>query len=123
MLLTGKKIKNSGFLLLEVMISVSILSFGLLLILNSFMRPIMAVELSKDYFRAGLLLEEKMFEACNSDIVEGLSKGTFSGFNNMFSWEMDVTGQEEGAFKEIGLRVLWKERAKEQQDMTVSTYL
>ncbi|MDP2981106.1 MAG: type II secretion system protein [Candidatus Omnitrophota bacterium] len=122
MLLIGKKTKNSGFLLLEVMISVSILSFGLLLILNSFMKPIRAAELSKDYFKAELLLEEKMFEVCNSDITEGSLKGSFSGFNNMFSWDMSVVESEEGAFKEIGLKVLWNERGKE-QDMAVSTYL
>jgi len=122
MLPIGKRRKNKGFLLLEVMISVSILSFGLLLILNSFMRPIRAVELSKDYFKAGLLIEEKMFEICNSDIKEGSSQGSFSDFNSRFSWNMDVIKLEENTFKEINLRILWNERNKE-QDMIVSTYL
>lgn len=122
MLLIGKKTKNSGFLLLEVMISVSILSFGLLLILNSFMKPIRAAELSKDYFKAGLLLEEKMFEICNSDITEGSSGGSFSGFNSSFSWNLDVIKSEESAFKEINLKILWNEKNKE-QDIAVSTYL
>ena len=104
------------------MISVSILSFGLLLVLNSFMRPMRAAELSRDYFKAGLLLEEKMFEICNSDITEGSSGGSFSDFNNRFSWELDVVKSVEGPFKQIGLKVLWNEKNKE-QDITVSTYL
>jgi len=115
-LLTGKKGKNKGFLLLEMMVSVSILSFGIILILNSFIRPIRAMELSKDYFRAGLLLEQKMFELYNTDVQEGISEGVFSDFNRKFSWDMEM-GE-----REIDLRVLWKERGEE-RELAVSTYL
>ena len=115
-LLTGKAKKSKGFLLLEVMVSVSILSLGVLLILNSFIRPMRAMEFSKDYFRAGLLLDQKVFELYNSDIQEGCSKGAFSGFNEKFFWEMDVSK------KEINLKVFWNEKDKE-GDLTVLAYL
>ena len=116
MSLTGKARKSKGFLLLEVMVSVSILSLGVLLILNSFIRPMRAMEFSKDYFRAGLLLDQKVFELYNSDTHEGCSKGVFSDFNEKFSWEMDVDK------KEVNLKVFWNEEDRE-GDLTVLAYL
>ena len=122
MLLTGKR-KNKGFLLLEVMVSVTILSIALVLILNSFMRSVRAVDLSKDYFRAGLLLEEKMFEIySDTDIEEGISEDIFTGFDNRFSWALNVTKLEEEPLKEVDLKVLWDERNKK-QSLPVLTYL
>ena len=68
------------------------------------------------------MLEEKLLEICNSDITEGSSGGSFSGFNSSFSWNLDVIKSEENAFKEINLKILWNEKNKE-QDIAVSTYL
>ena len=120
MLSTGNKQKNGGFLLLEIMISISVLSIGILLILNSFVSLIRSIELSKDYFKAGLMLEEKVTEVYNSDIEEGLSGGEFSGFDNRFSWDMNVIESEDGSCKEVSLKVFWRERDKE-KDLSVST--
>jgi type II secretory pathway pseudopilin PulG len=122
MLLTGKKKKNEGFLLLEIIISVSILSFGIILILNSFMRPIKASQISMDFFNAGLLLEEKMIELYSGDIKEGPSRGEFSGFDNRFSWDLDVIKLEDISYREVNLKVFWKEKDKE-QDISISTYI
>lgn len=122
MLLTGKRQKNKGFLLLEIMISVSILSIGVLLVLNSFVRLIRAIELSKYYFKASLLMEEKLLELYNSDIEEGMSRGVFSDFDNRFSWDLDVVKSEYGFCKEVSLKILWREKDKE-EDLSVSTYI
>ena len=116
MLLTGKNQKNKGFLFLELMISISILSIGVLFILNSFITPMRAMEFSKDYFKAGLLIEQKMFEFYNSDFAQGVSKGVFSDFGNKFSWEIVVNE------KEMDLKILWKEKNKD-ADLTIATYL
>ena len=122
MLPAGKRGKNKGFLLLEIMISVSILSFGIILILNSFMGPIMAAQLSRDYFNAGFLLEEKMLELYSGDVEEGSSKGGFSAFDSKFSWDLDVARLEEIPCKEVSLKVLWKQKNKE-QDLSILTYI
>ncbi len=114
--------KSKGFLLLEIMISVSILSFGVLLILNSFVRPIRATELSMDYFKAGLLVEEKMSELYNSGVKNGVMKGEFSGFNSRFFWALDVSYLEGGFCQEINLKVYWRNKDKE-EDLSVSTYI
>ncbi len=122
MLLTGNRRKCEGFLLLEIMISVLILSIGVLLVLDSFVDPIRATELSRNYFKAGLLLEEKLLELYNSDIEEGILRGEFSDFDNRFSWDMDVIKLEDGFCKEISLKVLWREKDKE-KDLSVLTYI
>ena len=124
MLLIGKR-KNKGFLLLEVMVSITVLSIGLVLVLSSFMRSIRAIEISEDYFRAGLLLEEKIYEVLNSDIEEGLSEGVFADFGNRFSWNLSIENLEQEGFEnisEVSLEVSWDQRNK-RQSIPVSTYI
>lgn len=113
---------NKGFLLLEVMVSVAILSTGLVLILNSFIRSIRAIDLSEDYFRAGLLFEEKIYEVYNSEIEEGSSNGVFPNFDNRFSWYLDIVKLQEDSLRELNLEISWNQGNK-QQSMSVATYL
>lgn len=120
MSLAGKRQKNKGFLLLEIMMSISILSMGVLLILNSFVKLIKAIELSEDYFRAGLLLEEKLTEVYNGYAKEGLSKGEFKDSSNRFSWELHIVKTEDDPCKEVSLKILWRGKDKE-EDLSVST--
>ncbi|MDP2920768.1 MAG: hypothetical protein Q8O12_00160 [Candidatus Omnitrophota bacterium] len=123
MLRAGKTGKNKGFLLLEILISVSILSFGVILILNSFIGPIMASQLSRDYFNAGSLLEEKMLELhSGKEVEEGSSKGGFSGPEAKFSWDLNVVKLEEISCKEVSMKILWKQKNKG-QDFSILTYI
>ncbi len=117
---TGKIEK--GFLLLEVMVSVAILSIALVMILGSFTRSIRTIELSEDYFRAGLLLENKIYELSHSEIEEGSSSGVFSDFDNRFSWNLEIMKMEEGLVRELNLGVSWHQGAKE-HDLSIVTYL
>jgi prepilin-type N-terminal cleavage/methylation domain-containing protein len=115
------KIKNKGFTLLEVMVSVTILSVCLVLILNSFIRSIRAEEHSRNYFRAGLLLEQKAYELANSGIEEGFSEGSFEDFNNYFSWYADAQKIEE-RLSEVNIEVFWDER-EVKHSLSLATYL
>ena len=118
----GKKKKSNGFLFIELMVSVLIIAIGFTVMLNSFMQSIKAIEYSKDYFKACLLLEEKAYEIYNTDKKEGFSKGVFNNFNNKFSWELNVAKLEETSLNEISLKVIWHERNKE-HDVPIFTYL
>lgn len=121
MLVIGKR-KSNGFLLLEAMVSVTILAVGLVLIVSSFMKSIKAKELSVDYFKAGLLLEEKICELNNTDMKEGISEGVFDNFEDRFSWNLIVAKLDEEPLKEISLEVSWIEGNK-RQSMSMLTYL
>lgn len=123
MLLAGKRQKDKGFLLLEIMVSISILSIGVVLVLSSFMEPIKVMELSRNYFKAGILLEKKLLELYNNGIEEGVSMGEFSDFDNKFSWCLDVVRlEDDSSCREIKLKVLWRERGRE-KDLSISTYI
>ncbi len=56
---TEKKIKH-GFTLIEIIVSISILSFGLVLILQWFGHSLNILRISEDYLRATLVMESKM---------------------------------------------------------------
>jgi prepilin-type N-terminal cleavage/methylation domain-containing protein len=118
----GKRLNNSGFSLLEIMIASVILSTGLIAVLNSFIRPMRAQEISTDYFKAGLLAERKMFEVCNGSPSEGMSNGIFEDFDKRFSWDMDALASEGAPFMEVKLKVIWHSQNKN-QDLSVSTYI
>ena len=111
-----------GFLLLEVMISAAILSVCLVLIIGSFTRALKAIDFSEDYFRAGLLLEGKIYELSSSEIEEGFFKGIFAEFDNGFSWDLDVVELEDDPFREVSLRVSW-DQGTIQHDISIVTYL
>ncbi|MBU4589332.1 MAG: type II secretion system GspH family protein [Candidatus Omnitrophica bacterium] len=124
MLRTGK-MKNKGFLLLEVMVSVTILSIGLVLILSSFIRSIKAIELSEDYFRAGLLFEEKIYEVHNTDGEIFSDEGVFEDFGSRFSWNLAVESVDEDELKnlyDISLEISWDHGSKK-CSMLVPTYI
>jgi len=104
------------------MVSVAMLSIGIVMVSGSFMNSIKAIDLSEDYFRAGLLLEEKIYEVSNSTAVEGLSSGVFADFNNRFSWNMNVIKLEQDPVYELDLQVSWNQGAKI-HELSVVTYL
>ncbi len=116
--LIGKK-RSNGFLFIEVLISVLVMSIGLVVVLNSLIQSLRAIEYSNNYFQACLLLEDKACDIYNSDKKEGFSRGLF---NSKFSWELNVAKLEEIALNEISLKVLWNDRNKE-CDISMSTYL
>lgn len=122
MSLIGNRRSNKGFLLLEIVISVAILTAGLLLVLNSFVRSIGAIELSRDYFKASLLGEEKMYELQNAQLTEGSSGGVFPDFNSEFSWRLSAKKIEENALKEADLEIYWQQGAK-RKNISILTYL
>ncbi|MFC1621179.1 type II secretion system protein [Candidatus Omnitrophota bacterium] len=70
-LLAGKK-NNKGILLLEVLVSVAILSVCFVFIISSFTRSIRVINLSGDYFRVGLVLEQELYEALDFELKEDL---------------------------------------------------
>ncbi|OGW84396.1 MAG: hypothetical protein A2987_02220 [Omnitrophica bacterium RIFCSPLOWO2_01_FULL_45_10] len=53
---------SKGFLLFEVIISIAIITSGLLVVMASYSASKRAIESSQELFEASLLLEEKIFE-------------------------------------------------------------
>lgn len=80
------------------------------------------MEISRDYFKAGLMLEEKLLGLYNGDIEEGSTRGEFIDFGGRFSWNMDVIKSEYDSCREVILKVLWREKDRE-EGLSISTYI
>ncbi|MBU0700229.1 prepilin-type N-terminal cleavage/methylation domain-containing protein [bacterium] len=109
---------NNGFILLEVMIALAILSSGLILILSSFSVSLMAVRNCEDYTRAAFLLQEKI-----SELEENPSTGSLDGgFEDEegFRWKAGIKDAGGLGLKEIKVTVEWKNGTAEIQTLMVS---
>ena len=79
-----------GFLLLEVMASIVIITGGLLFVMRVYSVARMALERSHSLLKNSLLLEEKAFDLEEKGILEeGMDTGHFSGSND-YSWQVNA---------------------------------
>ena len=79
-----------GFLLLEVMASIVIITGGLLFVIRVYSTARMALERSHALLKNSLLLEEKIFDFEERGVIEeGKGQGHFPGSNDYF-WEVEA---------------------------------
>lgn len=124
--LKGLRSNKKGFLILEILVSVVIITVGLIYIIRSFSVSTRAIGTSRDYIKAISLLEEKLWELEEAGgIVKGDDQNYF-GDDRKFEWvlsaELEDTEEEELPINRSSLQVLWKERDKKQK-ISVITYL
>lgn len=102
---------NSGFMLLEVILSVLIVTIGIVFVVNSFLVSLKSSKVSKSYFNAMCLLENKIWEYEEKDeIEEGKDSGTFEDFKNA-EWLIDAQELEDLPLLETELEVIINEKS------------
>ncbi len=126
-------LKNrAGYILVETLISVVILAFGLTWVLNAFSAKINALRTSKNYTHASLLLEKKICELETSGGInlnewpEGRRNGKFPE-DERFDWEINISHMyneqnEQLDIVEVTLTVRWKEISVS-RELDVVTYM
>ncbi len=120
------RLKNKGFLLLEVMLAVTILSVGMALVLRSYVSALNAVKISQDFFAAGLLLEEKLWqkEEEKSDSQEPSvagEQGNFSTPWDRFSYLIEFEKEEDTPdLYKTNSSVSWQNKKKTHSILCVS---
>jgi prepilin-type N-terminal cleavage/methylation domain-containing protein len=134
--------KKRGFLLIELLVTIAILSGGLVLILAGFNSSLNALRTSQNIIRASEILEEKMWQLeQQAEEEEGIVAGEDEGEVNGFSWVKEVLPLEETALpqdeslwdeetapiletalSEVKLNLHWREGSKE-RELSVITYL
>lgn len=120
--LKGAMQGRKGFLLLEVLVSVVIITVGLVYIIRSFSTSTRAIAASRDYIKAVSLLEEKLWGLEQvRQVEEGQDKDYFDDEHN-FTWELNSEPEEEMPVNKTKLVVSWKRREKK-QGVAVTTYL
>ena len=115
--------KNKAFLLIEVLITVLIVSASIIFINHAFTSSLKATALSNDYLNAVLLMEDKMFDIELHSFIE--QRGSFSGeeefATNTFYWQQVTLPLEEEDFEDeyeeenlnlqrLELSLKWKRR-------------
>ena len=120
--------RKKGFLLLEVLLTVAILSVGIVLIVQSHLASLRAGIYSDDFFKASFLLRNKMNEVLEQAVVElDLDeKGLFASPYENFQYHVQAVepGCEEMCkdLSEVVLIVSWKNGRRENL-VSASTYV
>ena len=120
---------KKGFLLFEVMMSIVIVTTGLLFIMHSFSASKRSIDKSTEMFKISLLLTSKMWDyEAAGEIEEGGDSGDFEEEEG-YSWEVDAEPVEsvEGfdftpELNSLELSV-FKEKERKSTEYSVSTYL
>ena len=120
--------RNRGFTLIEIMISIAILSVGLILILQGITHCISILRISQNNLETSLLAEEKM---AGLEIAIKQDPGAFSKYtsgesqagNIEFTWQIRLTPDGEYEYLQEALTTVnWKEGIRSGSSI-FSTYL
>jgi len=123
----------SGFTLIEILISVTILAIGIVAVLQAFNGSLSALSASRDAIKANMLAMNKMADLELSAISQGTldsgsSSGAFEGEDDHYRWECGVENISAGITEGDALNTLnridlavWREGYLRRY--AVSTYL
>jgi prepilin-type N-terminal cleavage/methylation domain-containing protein len=114
--MTISRIGNKkGFTLIEVMVAVAVLSFGLVMVYQAFFIVLDAFNYSADYLEIAPWMDEKIWQSQDSIMRgEGLEnnpgQGEFMTRNKKFSWLLSSRALDPSSnLSEVNLEVTWKE--------------
>jgi len=90
----GSKLAR-GFTFIEIMLTVVILSIGIIGVIRAYIFSLDALGVSQGYIDAASLAEGKMIETKqveieNGGLPQGRSEGAFQGRYDRFNWELEV---------------------------------
>ena len=123
--LTGRN--NTGFSLIEIMVSIAILSLGLVLILQGFAQSLNTLRISEDNLKATLMAENKIAEAEiqareDGDALEAGLEEKFE-FENIkckwrvkatpVEWKMEEIPESYQELREVEASLSWEEGKRE----------
>jgi len=119
---------KKAFLLVEVLITVVVLSIGLVTITRSFMTSLKALDVVVQYEKARLLIEGKLWDLEQSgDIESDLQvEENFPEPNEKFIYKLETENvqedQQEGPLNKVKLSVGWPTK-REKREISVFTFL
>jgi hypothetical protein len=108
-------IKNAGFSFFEIMVTVAVLSFGIVIIFQAFIISLNTFDYYLTHLQAQNLADEKIWEISDElmqkdslDISE--TNGNFIIGSKKVTWNIDVVPMDEkGEFFNLNLIVSWQE--------------
>lgn len=121
----GRKSKaEKGFTLLELIVAIAILSFGLVGVLQAISAALAASRLAEDYSTAAILAEQKMAELSVSveDLEAGEDSGDFGELFPRFAWSCRVEDSGVEGLLQATVVVSWRSGQRE-RSFTAETCL
>ena len=114
--------KDKGFLLFEVLITIVIITAGLLFIIQAYRASKDGLRRSTQILRTSFLLEQKMWEfEEQGEIEEGTETGDF-GSAGRYVWNIDAARIEDTNFNTVILSV-YQEDDPEKTKYSIQTFL
>jgi len=109
-------------MLLEVVLSIFIISVGIVFVINSFITSIKAFKVSKLYLDALYRIEEKMWEyEERGEIEETSDSGEFKDYKDA-AWNIEAEEVEDFPLNKVTLNVTLKDDSRK-RGFTLVTYL
>lgn len=111
-----------GFLLLEVLISITIISVGLVYVVRSFSSSTRAIQTATRFLKSVSLAEERLWELEAKGTVEkGRRQDRFKE-DQEYRWEIEAEELEDVPINALKLKVKWKGPQRTQR-VSLETYL
>ncbi len=114
---------RGGFLLLETLLTVLVMTAGLAIVVRSFASSVEALAVAGDSTRALLLLEDKMWELeAQGVITPGTANGEFPRAEGEYRWEVTARQAAVPGLCETQVTVAWSRRGQP-RSLSLVTYL
>ncbi|MDB4349330.1 prepilin-type N-terminal cleavage/methylation domain-containing protein [Omnitrophica bacterium] len=123
-MLRSLSVSNSkrGFLLLEVLVSITVISVGLVFVVRSFSSSARAIETATHFLKSVSLMEEKLWDLeAKGAIEKGRDDGLFE-MDREYLWKVEAEGLEDIPINVVNLKVEWG-TPKGRQKVSLETYM
>jgi len=118
---------KKGFTFIEVMLTVVILSIGIIGVIRAYIFSLDALGVSQVYIDAVSLAQDKMIEVKqveieNGGLAQGKSEGAFQGRYDGFNWELEVGASDIKGLNTVKVTV-FKQKANPSRKFTLVSYV
>ncbi len=121
------KLNRVGFTILEVLVAILIIAFGLLALMRALSGGLVGSKKGYDITVATLLAQEKLEELRYSSwdsLASSGSRTCFPSPNENFQWEITVDTIDPSPYlKEVSLSIWWPAGASSQRCVNFKTYM
>ncbi len=112
--------RQKGFLLLETLLALTILSVGVIAVVKVYSVSLRAQKHAQ-YQTSALLLASRLQEEIEIAAIDNLKGGELIG-TKLFEWVVDIETVYPEKFKLVRVKVKWDERSKEYEVSFINLY-
>ena len=118
--------KSKSFSLIEILITIAILSSAVVFIYRAFTASLSAARFSQNMTLASFLAEDKLWEIEESQrnkFTPPATKGEAILGNRKFTWDYEISKTDDPALTQLEFNISWPEKRTNEYIMNFFTYL